>query len=61
MRSAQQMVTPEVTPEALTGLQTVCARIAASGGETGAIATEIARISSELKRLTAQIDEFLAS
>ncbi|WP_069096182.1 hypothetical protein [Methyloligella halotolerans] len=45
----------------LTELQALCAEYAASGSELGEVASEISRISTELGRLCAIADDFLAS
>lgn len=41
-----------VTDEELRELQTTCAKIVGQGGETGAIASDIMRISAQLRKLS---------
>lgn len=50
----------KLTEDDLLEMQARCLQMASQGGEAGEIAGEIARISRELRSLTAEIDDFLA-
>lgn len=58
--SSGASVVPAVSADELAELQSVCARIAADGGELGALAVRIARLSQDMSRLSAFVDKALA-